>query len=179
MQRVLEEQVPDYLFHAALEFRFCIEQTLRTYLELLQVEWTKPLEKMYRATQLKDAILNAEPEFETKLAFVDILLRLLHPTGVHPIDLNKLNGYYGRLGRYLHAPLYLDETAKNPEWWEELRALLFEVREYLFEVLRRPMAAMNLEGDGWDVYESWKAGALTDEEVQAAFADEFKPSDSA
>jgi hypothetical protein len=174
MSRLISDPRPDWLFYAALEFRFCIEQTLRSYLELLQVEWTKPLRKMYRATELKKAILSAEPEFVQKLAFVDVLLHSVHPEGVYQIDLDRVNGLYGRLGAYLHAPLDQDATVKDPDWWNSFTALLFEVKEYLYEVLRRPMAALHLEGDGWSAYERWKAGDATDAEIQQEFVDGFK-----
>ena len=174
MNRLVSEPKPDWMFYAALEFRFCIEQTLRTYLELLNVEWTKPLRKMYRATELKNAILEAEPEFLQKLAFVDVILRPIHPRGVYQIDLDTLNSLYGRLGAFLHAPLSQDKTVRNLDWWESFRSLLFEAKAYMYDVLRHPMAAIHLEGDGWEAYDKWTSGELTDSELQAEFMDSFK-----
>lgn len=176
---MLVDPKPDWLFYTALELRFCIEQTLRTYLELLRVEWTKPLAKLYRAKDLKQAILNAEPEFVEKLAFVDVLIRAIHPTGVFQLDLDKLNTYYGRLGAYLHAPLYENKTVKVASWWQSFSDLLVEIKAYLKEVLRHPMATFHPAGDGWKMFARWKAGEVTDAEVQQDFRGGFHSTDSA
>ena len=176
---MLSDPRPDWLFYTALELRFCIEQTLRTYLELLQVEWTKPLAKLYRAKELKQAILNAEPEFVEKLAFVDVIVRAIHPVGVFQLDLDKLNTYYGRLGAYLHAPLYQDKTVRDPNWWQSFSDLLVEIKAYLKEVLRHPMATFHPTEEGWDMFKKWKAGEVTDDEVREDFLDGVRINDSA
>src|SRR5690606_3185361 len=105
----------DY-FYAALELRFSIEQTLRTYLLLTKAnDWSKTLEKLYSSKDLKNRILSEEPECYEKLRFVNLCVTAVGRPEISPIDLSTLDGMYGRIGGYLHAQTREEESVEQLE----------------------------------------------------------------
>ena len=161
MQRDAE---PLWLFYIAFEYRCCIEQILRIYLELTGIEWSKKLLKLYAGSDLKKEILRREPEFFDKLKFVDVLIRALGHKGVYRLDLDQLSNQHGRLGGYLHAQVKPYETVCSDPWWQDFWDMLEEVRRDLSNVVSHDLAYPQLKGD-WDLYNAWKAGSKTEKEI--------------
>jgi len=46
---------------------------------------------------------------------------------------------------------------------------LTDAEEYLYEVLSHDLAFMDMNEEGWELYEKWKSGALTEKELQVEF----------
>jgi len=110
-KRAVEEERPDFLFYAAFEFRCCIEQALKLYLELIDPDgWSKTLENLYRTKKIKAKILDRDPNFYKKIEFIDICIRLIGLKGVYSIDLDKMDTHYGKLSNYLQ----LKQGLKRP-----------------------------------------------------------------
>lgn len=172
LEHARDNQFPPALFYAAFEFRCCIEQTLRVYLELLGHEnWSKQLEKMYLANDLKKKILSLEPEFNKKLEFVDILIRAVGNKGAFQLDLDELDKLYGRIGGYMHAQVKPPKTVENPKWWGRFYDVLVESSNYLGSVLSHDLAQMSLSDKGWNLYDRWKSGELDEPSVMREFVD--------
>jgi hypothetical protein len=174
-----EKHRPDTLFYVAFEFRCAIEQVLRLYLELLEPEeWSKQLEKLYRAKNLRNKILEFEPEFYKKLEFVDLLVQSVGLKGVYQIDLDEMSTHYGKIGNFLHAQIKPAETVQNPKWWGQFYKVLQEAGRYLEATLSHDLAFMSMNEKGWDLYEKWKSGEYSDREVQNEFLKGIQNSDS-
>jgi len=179
LTQLKEDARPAWFFYAAFEYRCCIEQLLRYYLELVGVHWSKKMEKLYTAADLRKTILSLEPEFYSKLRFADVLIRALDHKGVYEIDLERLSALHGRMGGYLHAQIKPDQTVNNPAWWDTFWNVLQDTREHLFAVLSNDIAHIQIEKKGWPLYNRWKDGTMTEEEVQGEFMKGLLPNDSA
>ena len=170
LKQAIENQNPHFLFYAAFEFRCCLEQTLKVYLELINPDsWSKTMAKLYRTKRIKKKILSREPEFYKKVEFVDICIRSMGLKGVHSLDLDAADKHYGMIGDFMHAQVRPDDTVENPEWWGRFVAVLRHTRDYLFDILSHDMGFIDLNEGGWELYEKWKAGDLTEEEVMDEF----------
>ena len=179
LRQMKSDPSPRWLFYAAFEYRCCIEQLLRYYLELIGVTWSKKLWKLYTGSDLKKAILKQEPEFYDKIRFTDVLIRALGRKGVYDLDLDLLSSHHGWLGNYLHSQVKPTETVDDPAWWSRFWEVVEAVRSNLYQIQSQDIAHITLEDQGWALYDAWKSGDMTDEEVQSEFLKGILPHDSA
>lgn len=163
--------IPDgsYLFYAALELRICIERFLFEYFIIMNTEEEKieKYMKEYRIKNLLNAILEAEPEFDSKLEYTNFYLATIGAEFQMQIpDKDKLNSYYGKLGNYLHNLKRPNDTVQNQDWWNTLIQLLEEVRAYLFEFFKVPRVFFKMNDKGFELYQAYKDGSLSKEEIK-------------
>lgn len=158
---------PAILFYSALEFRYCIERLLFEYMILIKLNnIQKSMEKLYLARDLKNKILEIEPEFVEKLEFINFYLSALDISEkVFIPDLGILNKYYGRLGNYLHLQKRPEKTCDNPDWWTNFTDLLPEIRDYLGEIFKHPRAHFELNEEGWKLFDKFKTKSTSEEEI--------------
>ncbi len=166
LEKAETEKLADYFIYSALEFRNCIERVLFEYLYLMgHNAWNAKWEKEYRATRLKDMIIEIEPEFAEKIQFANLLLKALGSPPIFIIDLDAFSRMYGKLGNYLHAYKNSETTADCRQWWGSLDQLLYEAKQTLFKVFSSPMGFTSLNERGLKLYQTWREGKVTDEQV--------------
>ena len=161
-----------FLFYSALEARNGIERLLYEYLVVFgHPQWDPRWERngLYRPADLKRHILNVEPEFDRKLQFTGVVASGGSGVGVYPIDLDKMSEMYGRLGRFLHAPKMPEDSVQDSAWWGELQARLVETLEILRDVYSQVVGGVQFHNGGEELYQRWKAGGLTDDQVRSEF----------
>lgn len=107
--------------------------------------------------------------FYKKIQFASLCLQSIGSPGIHIIDLDKLSGLYGMLGNYLHAAKRPEKTAQNPKWWGRLHTTLVETKKELAPVFQHAIARLKLNEEGREMYERWKTGETTDEDVMREF----------
>lgn len=162
--------LPDgsYLFYASLELRNCIERFLFEYLIIIKTDdrVLKKYLKEYRIKNISGAIKDVEPEFYKKLEFTNFYLSAIGQGFQVPIpDTEKLNGYYGKLGNYLHHFNQPINSTNNQEWWNTLIQLIEETRAYLFQFFESPRAFFKMNERGLIHYEDYKKGIIPKEEI--------------
>jgi hypothetical protein len=167
------------LLYAALETRLCIERTLFEYLVLIRSgEVPRKLERLYAATDLKNAILREEPQFFRKLEFLNIFLPFTPGEEVSCLsivipDLDLLSRAYGRANDYLHAPKRPDTTWFAHDWWEQLLTITQQVVQHLVTIRSAPMGAMHLNTRGEALFDRFVSGSISADEVRAELEQEF------
>lgn len=158
------------LFYASLEFRFAIERFLFAYLTRVRADISKTQEKLYEAGKLRAAILDAEPDFFAKLRFTNLCVAAMQlPLEIPLPDLDHLGSLYGKIGRYLHAIKRPGDTLQNPEWWSDFLSVLHETETTLAPLASQPIAGFKLNENGLALFEEFKSGKKTPEEVKSAF----------
>lgn len=160
-------QNPALFFYAALEFRFCIERLLFEYIVVLsKAKMSKSVEKLYRAKNLKEQILEIEPDFVDKIRFINLFFDAIGTQGKMKIpDLDLFEKFYGQLGDYLHAPKRPDKSVNDSEWWMRLRNLLEEISTNLRDILSHPIGSFDLKANGWTLFSKFKSGEIDKAEV--------------
>ena len=163
---------PSFLFYAVLEFRFCIERLLFEYIVILSKgdmsRISKSMEKLYRAKNLKDQILELEPDFVCKIQFINLFFEAIGAQAkMKTPDLDSFEKLYGQLGDYLHAPKRPDKSVKDPEWWNHLHNLLSQLSSTLIDILRHPIASFDPTDSGWALFNKFKSGEIDEAEVIA------------
>jgi hypothetical protein len=124
-------------------------------------------EKLYRVRDLKNTIVSIEPEFEDILRFMMLFLDVVGaPHPAKSLDLSAWNARYGQLGAFLHAPKRPENTSEDAGWWDRFANLLLEVDRELEEVLAGPYGVIRLNERGRTLFNAWKSGTLTDEEIK-------------
>lgn len=161
--------------YSALELRNAIERLLFEYLVIIQgEEVSKKLEKEYRADSLRKRIEDIEPELQKKIEFSNLLLFAIDMKPAIVPDLGALSDLYSRINNYLHAWKRPNKTAQNRVWWESLFQVLDEAEEMLTKILAGTIGHVKFNAKGWEEYEAWKHGKLTDEEIIESFRREFR-----
>jgi hypothetical protein len=157
-----------HLLYAALETRLCIERTLFEYLVLIRRgDLSKKLEKLYKATDLKNAILREEPKFFKKLEFVNLFvsefLRLPAPVVMPELDL--LSTSYGRCNNFLHCPRHLDDVCSSIDWWAPLKDSLDLAICHLIAIHKGSVAFIDLNEEGERLFAKFVSGELSRDEI--------------
>lgn len=170
--------IPDgsYLFYAALELRICIERFLIEYLVIMKAdEKLESIMNEYRIKNLSRAIYEAEPEFDNKLEYTNFYLQTIGSDFDLPIpDMNRLNTIYGKLGSYLHNFKKPALSTQNQEWWNSFIQLLEESRAFLYEYFKVPRAFFDMNEIGLKLYQAYKDGSLSKEEIKQKILDGHK-----
>ncbi|MBA7653641.1 hypothetical protein ES703_61498 [subsurface metagenome] len=164
------------LFYSALEYRSCIERLLFEHLALLNLsDLPKKFLKLYRAKDLRYAILDIEPEFLRKLEYINIMFEAIGVSNrVFIPDLDNLNGFYGRLGDYLHALKEPGETVDRNEWWDGFLKIIEQVDTYLQGVSGHDFGSFKLNDRGLETFEQWKNGKLSNSELVHKIRTEYR-----
>ena len=164
------------LLYSAIDTRLCIEQTLFEYLLLIKNnELSARIEKLYVATDLKNAILQEEPAFFRKIEFCRLLAPFLgYTTTVVSPNLELLSRCYGVFGNYLHVPKRPFETLMRPQWWEKLKRALDAAIPHLVEIHSGHLAAIEFKPKGLDLFERFSSGKLSATDLVREFEEGMK-----
>ena len=157
-----------YLIYAALEYRCAIERLLFMYMSMTCENMSKSLEVLYRAVDLKKAILKLDPDFIIKIRFVGLwLMAKGEATKLEIPDLDRLSTIYGKLGSYLHSIKRPKDAIENPAWWKRLSELLSETDTILAPLLEIPLGYFTPNEIGRKLLDACKKGHLSDEAIIA------------
>jgi hypothetical protein len=88
-------------------------------------------------------------------------------------DLDLISGAYGRINQYLHTPKRVFETWGNKEWWRTLKETLDRVISHLEHIHSGPMAYMDLNPVGEDLFAKYASGDITSEDLVREFDKTF------
>ncbi|MCU0856959.1 MAG: hypothetical protein MUC65_00955 [Pontiellaceae bacterium] len=151
-----------FLLYAALEFRMGIERYLFMWLAIIHKPMNKAQQNLYRARDLKNAVLKIEPEFILKLEFAKAFCNAASiPVPFTSPNLDELSEIYGQLGSYLHAIKSPSDTVENPKWWETLSALLNRTKTTLSPLVSTEFIWPRMNEHGESAYQKFRKGLLT------------------
>jgi hypothetical protein len=162
------------LLYALLELRYCVERYLFETLDTIRMgNLSKAEAKLWGAKGLKQAILKVEPDFVIKLKFVNLLRRAHAPlrdagltSGDLPIpDLEQLEGIYGSVGNFLHAPSPTGKIIMDVEWWKRLDEVAVEGLRHMEKLVHAPYVQFNMNEAGLLLFADFKSGRLSEEET--------------
>lgn len=167
---------PKLLVYASLELRVCIERVLFEYLVLIHLDEKKlkSFDTSYRTKDFKFAIHEVEPEFTSKLNFVNVYLRVIHsfyglqgmeidiPKEVVIPDFDLLSEFYGKLGNSLHSLKIPEKTTLNEKWNNIVHQTVFESFEYLHHIVFSGQLHFKMNDKGYIHYEVYKSNTITE-----------------
>ncbi len=158
------------LIYAALEYRCAIERLVFRYLVLVDANLPADTEGLYRIVKMRGRILEIDPDFHHKIDFVNLYFRAIGGSQqfAKP-DLNLLNSLYGQLGGGLHTINEPARTISDTAWWQRLSVLLSEVHDTLSPLAKVPMVRYKLNDAGKKLFEEYKTGAKTEDEITKVF----------
>jgi hypothetical protein len=167
---------PKLLVYASLELRICIERVLFEYLVLIHLDEKKlkSFDASYRTKDFKSAIYEVEPEFTSKLNFVNIYLRVIHtfyglqgmeisiPKEVVIPDFDLLSEFYGKLGNSLHSLKNPAKTTQSSKWNQIVQQTVFESFDYLHHIVFSGQLHFKMNEKGYIHYEVYKSNTISE-----------------
>jgi hypothetical protein len=164
------EQARHQLFYAAYELRCAIEAFLYDYLYFLHDgQLSKENLKKYLEKDLKKAIRKFEPDFEKRIEFDNILHAVMGLSIIEiPVpDLDRLGYLYGRIGGFMHIQKEAMDSDGSATRWLELENLVKESQSFMHDLVHPQKGRLELTVNGVALFEEFKAGTKTQEEVEA------------